>query len=171
MLVKSVFFTFWAYRITRCGLGLILLYSGLAKIAGTQSFSVIIGAFGLVPECMLMPIALIISILEVTTGLGLLIDLRGSLAVTTCLMVFFMAVLGYGIYMGFDIDCGCFGPTDSEAEAFHGLRFAFCRDAVIMLGIFYLYWCRVKWSVKPLSIKNTFENVLKQKGELQNANN
>ena len=43
----------------------------------------------------------------------------------------FMAILGYGISMGLDVDCGCFGPEDPESKAFHGLRAALYRDGQI----------------------------------------
>jgi hypothetical protein len=75
-------------------------------------------------------------LLEVIAGIGLLFDIRGSLALITGLLVLFMVVLGYGIWMGLDVDCGCFGPEDPEAEAFHGLRLSLFRDLVMMAGVF-----------------------------------
>ena len=44
--------------------------------------------------------------------------------------------------MRLDIDCGCFGPNDPEAVAFHDLRGAFYRDLLLMLLIAYLYLWR-----------------------------
>ena len=60
----------------------------------------------------------------------------------TLMMVLFMGVLSYGIFLGLDIDCGCFGPEDPEAEAFHNLRGALFRDSLLMLAIGYLYLWR-----------------------------
>ena len=47
--------------------------------------------------------------------------------------------------MGYDIDCGCFGESDPEAQAFHSLRQAFVRDLFMagMAGFLYL-WRRQK---------------------------
>lgn len=67
--------------------------------------------------------------------------LRGSLAVIAAMLVFFMVVLGYGIRLGLDIDCGCFGPDDPE-QAYKGLKSALVRDAVLMVAVLFLYWSR-----------------------------
>ena len=148
--------TCWAYRLSRWILGIIFLYSGGTKLIDPQSFAVIIDAFGLVPEMLITPIALGLPALEVLVAFGLLFDIRGTLVITTALIVFFMAILVYAIHMGLDIDCGCFGPDDPEAEAFHGLRLALCRDAVIMMGIIYLFILRWKTSLKPIGITQAF---------------
>jgi uncharacterized membrane protein YphA (DoxX/SURF4 family) len=120
----------------------IFLASGVIKLAGPQSFAVIIDAFGILPSPMVMPTALVLPILEILAALGLLTDRRGSLALMAALMLIFMAVLAYGIHMGLDMDCGCFGPEDPEAKAFHGLRGALYRDMGLMVGIIFLYWRR-----------------------------
>ena len=154
--MKNIIMSYGMYRLGRWILGIIFLYSGGAKLIDPQSFAVIIEAFGLVPEVLISPIALGIPVLEILVAFGLLFDFRGSLAVTSALMVLFMAILAYAIHMGLDIDCGCFGPDDPEARAFHGLRLALCRDGVIMMGIIYLYTWRWKNSVKPIQVKQAF---------------
>jgi len=62
----------------------------------------------------------------------------------------FMSILGYGIHMGLDVDCGCFSAEDPEAEAFHGLRSALYRDLVMAAGIGYLYLWRFIRSAGPI---------------------
>jgi uncharacterized membrane protein len=114
------------------------LTSGVIKLAAPQSFAVIIDAYGLLPTSSVMPAALLLSILEILAGVGLITDRRGSLALMTALMLIFMAVLAYGIHMGLDVDCGCFGPEDPEAKAFHGLRSALYRDMGLMGAIIFL---------------------------------
>jgi len=159
----------WFYRLIRWTLGFIFLYSGCAKLFDPQVFAVLIEAFGLVPEILVMPIAVFLPTLEVMVSLGLLFDIRGSLATTAGLMILFMTILIYGIHMGFDIDCGCFGQGDLEAAAFHGLRIALYRDMLIMAGIVYLYIWRRKKSIKPVGLKYGFNNLLKIKGVFYNA--
>ena len=154
--MQTIIMSYWIYRVGRLILGMIFLYSGISKLIDPQSFAVIIEAFGLVPEILIDPIALGLPVLEIIVAFGLLFDIRGSLAVTTALMVLFIAILGYAIHMGLDIDCGCFGPDDPEAEAFHGLRLALCRDGVIMVGIIYLYIWRWTNSVKPVEFTKAF---------------
>jgi hypothetical protein len=56
----------------------------------------------------------------------------------------FIAVLAYGLWMGLDVDCGCFGPEDPEAEAFHALRLSFYRDLLMLTGVGFMYgWRRI----------------------------
>jgi len=58
------------------------------------------------------------------------------------LIVGFIGVLSYGIAIGLDIDCGCFGPGDPEGEAFHSLRSALMRDCFMLAGAAFLYGWR-----------------------------
>jgi hypothetical protein len=64
-----------------------------------------------------------------------------------------MAVVSYGIWMGLDIDCGCFGPGDLEGEAYKGLRPALYRNLILSVGIFYLYGWRFIRAVKPVPLE------------------
>ncbi len=154
--MQNILLSYGTYRFFRWILGIVFLYSGGSKLLDPQSFAVIIDAFGLVPETLIEPIAIGLPVLEIIVAFGLLFDIKGALAVTTVLMVLFMAILGYAIYMGLDIDCGCFGPDDPETEAFHGLRLALYRNAVIMIGIIFLYIWRFKKAVKPKRLKLAF---------------
>ncbi|MFO7716841.1 MauE/DoxX family redox-associated membrane protein [Desulfosarcina sp.] len=135
----------WMYRLLRWFLGGLFIYSGATKLLTPQLFAVLIEAYGIVPEGLLMPVAVILPALEVLAGVGLLFDIHGSLAVVAGLLLLFVAILGYGIWMGLDVDCGCFGPGDPEAEAFHGLRPAFYRDMVMLAAVVFLYgWRRYR---------------------------
>lgn len=109
----------WLYRIVRWVLGGIFIYSGVTKLLAPRTFAVLIEAYGIVSEDLIMPVALILATLEVLAGSGMIFDIRGSLAVIAGLLMLFVAILGYGIWMGLDIDCGCFGPEEPEAAAFH----------------------------------------------------
>jgi hypothetical protein len=115
-------------------------------------FAVLIEAYGFVPEGLLIPVAIGLPLLEVIAGFGLLFDIRGSLAVITGLLVLFMVVLGYGIWMGLDVDCGCFGPEDPEAEAFHGLRLSLFRDMVMLAGVIFMYGWRRYRAIRPTGV-------------------
>ena len=90
--------------------------------------------------------------LEVIAGFGLLFDIRGSLALITGLLVLFMMVLGYGIWMGLDVDCGRFGPEDPEAKAFHSLRLSLFRNLVMMAGVIFLYGWRRYLAIRPAGV-------------------
>ena len=140
----------WAYRFLRWMLGVVFIYTGATKLLDPETFAVLIDAYGLVPGPLLMPVALFLPALEVIAGAGLLVDGYGSLGTIAGLLVLFMAILGYGIWMGLDVDCGCFGPDDPEADAFHGLRPALYRDVGMLMVVLLLYGWRRYHRVEPV---------------------
>jgi hypothetical protein len=142
----------WAYRLTRWGLAAVFVWAGAAKLADPAAFAALIDAYGLVPAPLLLPLAVGLPLVEVVAAVGLLADIRGSLAIIAGLMAVFIAILTYGIRMGLDVDCGCFTPGDIESRAYHGLQAALYRDLAMTAGIAFLYgWRRVR-SVRPLPV-------------------
>lgn len=139
-MLKSV----WFYRLARWVISILFIWAGYTKLSDPQAFSVIIRDFGIVPELSVMPIAVILPVLEIVAAIGLVIDMRGSLAVITVLLALFILILGYGIWLGLDIDCGCFGPGGPESRAYNGLRSVLYRDLAMMAAVFYLYFWRFR---------------------------
>jgi len=133
-------------------LGAIFIYAGCTKLLVPEIFAALIDAYGILPEGLLLPVAIGLSLLEVIAGFGLLFDIRGSLALITGLLVLFMVVIGYGIWMGLDVDCGCFGPEDPEAKAFHGLRMSLLRDLIMMAGVVFIYGWRRYRAIQPAGV-------------------
>jgi rhodanese-related sulfurtransferase len=74
-----------------------------------------------------------------------------------------MAILGYGIWMGLDVDCGCFGPEDPESRAYHGLRSALYRDFMMLAGVLYLYAWRAYRQKSPVKLSDVISSI--RKGE------
>jgi uncharacterized membrane protein YphA (DoxX/SURF4 family) len=163
--LKSVLANPMLYHVIRISIAVVFLWSGAVKIFDPGSFAVIIKAFGIVPDYFVMPVAVMLPVLEVLVGVALLIDIYGSLAIISGLIGLFMAILFYAIWMGLDIDCGCFGPEDPELEAFHGLRQALYRDLIISGGIIYLYLWRYIRSVKQVRFPKII--IYKSKGGLR----
>ncbi len=148
--MDKILFSIWPYRGVRMILALIFMWAGVVKISDPDSFAIILEAFGLLPYTWITPIAVGLPVLEILAAIGLLFDLRGSLAAVAGLLVLFLAVLGYGVLLGLDIDCGCFGPGDPEGEAYRGLRPALYKDLVMLAGVAYLYvWRFRRSSVHP----------------------
>jgi len=137
------------YRLCRWTLGGIFIYAGSTKLLEPKIFASLVEAYGIVPEGLLIPVAIGLPVLEVIAGFGLLFDIRGSLGVISGLLVIFMLVLSYGIWLGLDVDCGCFGPEDPEAEAFHGLRLSLFRDLAMMAGVIFIYVWRQYRAIRP----------------------
>ncbi len=137
------------YRGARYFLAVVFLWSGITKLLDPVSFSVLIDAYGLIPKAWVIPSAILLSSLEVIAGAGIFLDVQGSLAIITVMVILFIAILSYGIHIGLDIDCGCFGPQDPEVNAFHDLRTALYKDFVLMACVLYLYAWRFHRSVQP----------------------
>ncbi len=155
----------WTYKISRWGLGIIFIYTGSLKLMQPINFAVLIEAYGIIPESFLIPAAMLLPALEAAAGLGLLFDIEGSLSVIAGLLVLFVTILTYGIWMGLDVDCGCFGPEDPEAEAFHGLKLSLYRDLIMFAGVIFLYVWRWHRAIEPLKIKPLIKKCLNKLGE------
>ncbi|MGB7918814.1 MAG: MauE/DoxX family redox-associated membrane protein [Desulfobacterales bacterium] len=153
----------WISKLCRWGLGGIFIYAGSAKLLEPQTFAVFIEAYGLIPERLLMPVSIGLPALEVAAGIGLLFDIEGSLAAVAGLLGFFIAILGYGIWMGLDVDCGCFGPEDPEAAAFHGLRSSLYRDLVMLAGTFFMYGWRRYRVIEPVRIRPLIRRLIRKR--------
>lgn len=119
----------------------IFIYSGAVKLIDPTRFAEIIAGFGLLPATLIYPLAVLLPVIELVAGLGLIFTLRGSLPAITVMLVVFIAVLLYGIHLGLDIDCGCFGPEDPE-QAYKGLKAAVFRDTGMMAAVLFIYWSR-----------------------------
>lgn len=140
------------YTLTRWFLGIVFICAGGVKLIDPATFAVLIEAYGIVPENLLMTVAVALPALEVIAGIGLLFDIRGSLSAIAVLLAIFIAILGYGIWMGLDVDCGCFGPEDPEAKAFHGLRSALYRDLAMVAGVAFIFGWRNYRGIRPRNI-------------------
>jgi len=157
-----------AYTLVRWIIGGVFIYAGSAKLLAPEIFAALIEAYGIVPGKLLMPLAVFLPALEVIAGIGLLFDVEGSLAVIGGLLVLFTAIVGYGIRSGLDVDCGCFGPGDPEAEAFHGLRASLYRDLMMILSVVCLYGWRRYRDVRLVRVKSLVDKLF-QKGRTEDA--
>ncbi len=140
------------YAFGRWGLGALFIYAGSRKLLDPEVFATLIDAFGIVPDSLLGIVARILPVLEITAGLGLLVDIRGSLAVITGLLVLFIAILIFGLKMGLAVDCGCFGPQDIEARAFGGLDAALFRNLILLVVVLWLYVWRHRRGLRPTGL-------------------
>lgn len=86
------------------------VFSGIAKLRDVSGFAEHVGDFGLVYDGLVVPTAWSVSVLELVLGVSLAANLRGGLTGVLLLLGLFIGILLYGIGMGLDIECGCFGP-------------------------------------------------------------
>jgi uncharacterized membrane protein YphA (DoxX/SURF4 family) len=128
-IIQRILASPWLYRGLRYGLAAAFIYAGAIKLGAPREFAKVISGYGLAPEVLLPALSYALPALELAAGIGLLFDIKGSLAAIAGMTVFFMGVLTYGIRLGLDVDCGCYGAHDLEAEAYAGLKTALIRDA------------------------------------------
>lgn len=116
-------------------LALVFFYGGATKIGKPQAFAEIIGAYGILPDSLVLPTAYLLPPLEIAAAIGLLLAVRMALVTTTLFMAMFILVLFYGIWLGLDIDCGCFDIGSMEHQVFDGLKGALMRDLLLLLPL------------------------------------
>ncbi len=130
----------WGDRLARWSISLIFLYAAVPKLLDVQGFVKTIEAYAILPDVLLLPTAIILPIVEIILAVGLLFNGWKSKVGCVVLLLMFILLLSYSIWVGLDIDCGCFGPEDPEYSAFHGLRQALLRDIVMFLPLLYSFW-------------------------------
>jgi|GEM_PF-523391 len=136
----------WLYHCARIGLAVLFIYGGVIKLFDPRAFARTISGYDLVPELFLPVAAVGLPIIETLAGVGLLLDIRGALAVIAGLLGMFILVLGYGISQHLSVDCGCFGAEDLARQ--DGLMKAFWRDVflggLVVPYLYYFRWVRAK---------------------------
>lgn len=131
----------WLDRLCRWGISLFFLVAAVPKLFNVREFAAVIDAYGILPDPLLLPIAVVLPVIEIVLAVGLWQNrFAGKIGIAILLLIF-ITILSYAIWLGLDIDCGCFGPEDPESQAFHGLKTALIRDIAILLPLAYSFWC------------------------------
>ncbi len=130
----------WADLIGLWIISTIFLAAALPKLLNPYQFAATIDSYALLPDVLILPTAIVLPVLEILLAIGLLFNGLKSKIGTVAMLLFFIALLSYSIWLGLDIDCGCFGPEDPEHTAFQGLRVALFRDVVMLLPLIYSFW-------------------------------
>jgi uncharacterized membrane protein YphA (DoxX/SURF4 family) len=151
------------YNVVRICLSALFIYGGVIKLLDPKAFARTISSYDILPEVFLPVVAIGLPLLETIAGVGLLFDIRGSLAVISGLLTLFLVVLGFGILKDLDVDCGCFGVDELVKQ--DSLRQALYRDlALIGIIVPYLYLSRrfrqhFHNNLEPTSDKNARNNI------------
>ena len=139
LVVKKFLISKNTYLTARIFLGFVFIVSGGLKLIDIPSFSKTVEAFAILPPGYSALFAVILPVCELVAGFGLCVGKKWGLWAVTGMLLGFIGVIGYAIYMGYDIDCGCFGPGDPEAEAFSGLKTTLLRDLFFITLSAYLF--------------------------------
>jgi uncharacterized membrane protein YphA (DoxX/SURF4 family) len=146
--MRGLFLSTGLHLFIRVALGLVFMYAGFAKLLDPKAFAITVSHYDIIPQFLLPPFAVGLPVMELIAGLGLVINVRGSLAVIFALLVLFSLVLGYGVFNGMDIDCGCFSPEEIDGR--NNIKKALLRDLLMIVAAFYLYmYRRVKGTTDP----------------------
>tara|TARA_B100000029_G_scaffold245180_1_gene242301 strand:+ start:866 stop:1396 length:531 start_codon:yes stop_codon:yes gene_type:complete len=143
-------------RVVAAGLGSVLLWAGTAKLLDMNAFVGVVGEFGLVWDPLLPTVAWCVVVGELVLGVGLWLGRRWASLGAGGLVAVFLCVLGYGILLGLDIECGCFGSGDKSSGL--TLKQAAGID-VLLLGA--CVWLR--WSTRPRGAKRPERVVIEKK--------
>jgi len=135
--LKKLLRSSWPYHLVRFALALIFIYAGLMKLIDPKVFAEAISQYDLIPEGLITPVAFGLPTVELLAGLGLILNIRGSLTVIFSLLIMFLGALGYGILNHLDIDCGCLTPAEIKGQ--NSLKYAFYRDLVMIGAVFFLF--------------------------------
>jgi uncharacterized membrane protein YphA (DoxX/SURF4 family) len=129
------------YHGLRLALAGVFIYAGFVKLLDPRTFAHAIAQYDLVPDGLLPLVAIGLPGLELLAGLGLILEVRGSLTVIAILLLIFLVILGFAVWQNLDIDCGCF--TGDELDAQQGVKTALWRDLIMMGVTLFLYrWRR-----------------------------
>lgn len=124
-------------------LSLLFLYSGGVKLLRLSQFSQSVGDFGIVLDGLVKPVALLVCLAELQLAYALWQRRWWALLATVALLVGFLVVLSYGVWMGLDIECGCFGS---------GYKLKLKQQ--IGVDCFLLLWCGgTHWFLRNLEEK------------------
>ena len=125
-------------RIVAALLGSVFLWAGVSKLIEVAALITTIGEFGLIWEPLLPASAWVLIGLELAAGGGLWCGRRWAVGLAGGLVVMFLCVLGYGILLGLDIECGCFGTGEGAGTL--TLKQAAVVDALLLVTCVGLAW-------------------------------
>jgi len=121
----------------------VFVCSGTIKLFSFQTFALTVGEFGIVLDGLVMPVSFGICVVEVSAGIGMFFGMRWCTWILLGLLLLLMGVLAYGIWIGLDIDCGCWG------EGIHvKLQTQLLIDFAIFAGLIWGVWVQSKLSTQ-----------------------
>ncbi len=117
--------------IARISLGVVFLYAAYGKILYPEAFALSVYNYKILPDNLVNLTAVFLPWLEAVCGLALVCGVftRGAAFIVSGLTLVFLAALGFNLYRGLNVECGCFGesPGDVDTPMF------LARDAAIFI--------------------------------------
>jgi len=115
----------------------IFLWSAVTKFADVYTFGQILRSYGLLPEGLIKPLAILLPFAELVIGLALLIRPVVRYAALGVILLSLAFGLGLALNWGtlLPYGCGCFGPTEAQTVGFLDVG----KDALLLLAGVALY--------------------------------
>lgn len=112
----KIFLNKYLILLARLFIALIFIFSGIEKISSPDRFAESIINYKLFPIFSINIFAIVISWLELTTGMLLLfgIWIKENAAILEVLLFLFTLLVSVSVMRGLNIDCGCFGTRFAE---------------------------------------------------------
>ncbi|MBI4583376.1 MAG: DoxX family membrane protein [Planctomycetes bacterium] len=135
------------------GLGAIFIYASWEKIGDPPDFAHLIYNYKLTPGSLINLLAIYLPWVELLAGLALVAGLgrRGAAALTTALLVLFIAALGFNYLRGHAIECGCFsvvlGPPKTAEQLLGEMRVRILEDLGLLAAAAILL--ALDWKRRP----------------------
>jgi uncharacterized membrane protein YphA (DoxX/SURF4 family) len=100
-------------------LGALFIYASWDKLFDPAAFAAIVANYQILPSMLVNAVALGLPWLELVCGIGLMTNCwtRGCALMVVLLMVVFIAAMGYNMYHGIDVTCGCFTLTGTAPQS------------------------------------------------------
>ncbi len=128
------------YHTIRLILAFLFFLAAVFKIVTFNQFLQNIADYGIVYEETLQPVAIFLIVAELAGSILLAFNFRFGLLLITILLFLFIGVLTYGLWLGLDIECGCFGLEEKYLGS--DLWSALWRDFILLGGILFLFAVR-----------------------------
>lgn len=150
--------------ILRLIIGGVFIASAVAKIGNAQvshahgiqfshvpdvsQFAQDVANYHVPPRALNNLVAITLPWIELLAGGLLLIGIwkRASAVVITALMVVFLTAIGWALYHGYDIRCGCFGTVDARRVGVTALA----EDFALLAIAAWLAWCQEDSTVRTM---------------------
>ena len=120
------------YLLLRVFMGLIFIWASWDKLLDPVAFARVVHNYQIIPSSMVNLVAIILPWIELTCGLLLILGLltKGSIFIIDSLLFIFILALGFNLYRGFDISCGCFTLSH---EADNTMLYTLIRDVALLI--------------------------------------
>ena len=128
------------HLLLRVFMGLIFIWASWDKLLDPVAFARVVHNYQIIPSSMVNLVAIILPWIELTCGLLLILGLltKGSVFIIDSLLFIFILALGFNLYRGFDISCGCFTLSH---EADNTMLYTLIRDfALLIPGLWLLLY-------------------------------